>query len=327
MDEAARDVLLHPDQPHDIGVFDRMRDPYQVLGVARSAGEDELKKAYRKRAKELHPDRNRDDPKAQDRFAELNSAYEILGDATKRKQFDSGQIDAEGKPKFSGFEGMGAGRGGRSGGFEFNFGQGGGQPFGRGGADAGFDPADIFGSLFGEAARRNSRARPEAPKPAEHSFTIEIGLAEAATGATRRIRVPGGREVEITIPEGVADGKVMRLRGLGPVDPFSGEAGDVMMTVKLKPDPRFTIEGKDLRTRVAVPLATAVLGGPIHVPTLTGTVEMTIPPMTGTAKSFRLRGKGLKGDKGAAGDLFVAIDIEMPASDAELTALMKARAG
>lgn len=307
-----------------------MRDPYQVLGVARGASDAELKKAFRKRAKELHPDRNRDDPKAQDKFAELNTAYEILGDEAKRKQFDRGEIDAEGKPRFQGFEGMGAGRGGRSGGFEFNFGQGGGHPFGgRGGpgggsGDAGFDASDIFSSLFGEAGRR-ARGRPEPQKPPEQSFTLEVTLAQAATGGTRRVKLPGGREVEITIPEGVSDGKVMRLRGLGQADPFSGETGDVMMTIKIKPDPRFTIDGNDLRTRVAVPLAKAVLGGPLHVPTLTGAVEMNIPPLTGTARQFRLRGKGLKGEKGAVGDLFVAIDIEMPASDAELTALMKAR--
>ena len=114
-------------------------------------------------------------------------------------------------------------------------------------------------------------------------------------------------------------------RGLGQTDPFSGETGDVMMTIKVKPDSRFIVDGNDLRTRVAVPLAKAVLGGPLHVPTLTGAVEMNIPAMTGTARQFRLRGKGLKGEKGAVGDLFVAIDIEMPASDAELTALMKAR--
>lgn len=311
-----------------------MRDPYQVLGVARAAGEADIKKAYRKRAKELHPDRNRDDPKAQDRFSELNTAYEILGDEARRKQFDRGEIDAEGKPKFQGFEGMGAGmgagRGGRGGGFEFNFGHGAGfggaSPFGRGGPEPGFDPADIFGSLFGDAARR-SRARPEPHKPADQSFTIEVTLAEAANGATRRVKLPGGREVEITIPEGVSDGKVMRLRGLGQANPHGGEAGDVMMTIRVRPDPRFVVEGRDLRARVAVPLAVAVVGGPIHVPTLTGAVEMTIPPLTGTTKSFRLRGKGLKGEKGEVGDLFVAIDIEMPASDAELVALMKARAG
>ena len=307
-----------------------MRDPYQVLGVARGASDAEIKKAFRKRAKELHPDRNRDDPKAQDKFSELNAAYEIVGDEAKRKQFDRGEIDAEGKPRFQGFEGMGAGRGGRSGGFEFNFGQGGGNPFGaRGGpgggaGDAGFDASDIFSSLFGEGSRR-ARGKPEPQKPPEQSFTLDVTLAQAATGGTRRVKLPGGREVEITIPEGVSDGKVMRLRGLGQTDPFSGEAGDVMMTIKVKPDSRFTIDGNDLRTRVAVPLAKAVLGGPLHVPTLTGAVEMNIPPLTGTARQFRLRGKGLKGDKGAVGDLFVAIDIEMPASDAELTALMKAR--
>lgn len=305
-----------------------MRDPYQILGVARTASEAEIKKAYRRRAKDLHPDRNRDDPKAQDRFSELNGAYEIIGDEAKRKQFDAGQIDAEGKPKFQGFEGMGAGRGGRAGGFEFNFSQGGGgHPFGAGGAaGAGFDPADIFGSLFGDAARRQGRMRPEAQKPPEQSFTLEVTLAQAVAGATRRVRLPGGREVEVTIPEGVADGKVMRLRGLGQTDPVSGQAGDVLMTIKVKPDSRFTIDGNDLRTRVPVPLARAVLGGAVHVPTLTGAVEMKIPPLTGTAKSFRLRGKGLKGESGKVGDLFVAIDIEMPESDAELTALMKTRA-
>ena len=305
-----------------------MRDPYQILGVARTASEADIKKAYRRRAKDLHPDRNRDDPKAQDRFSELNGAYEIVGDETKRKQFDAGQIDAEGKPKFQGFEGMGAGRGGRAGGFEFNFGQGGGHPFGGGAGGsggAGFDPSDIFGSLFGDAARRTGKARPEAQKPPEQSFTLEVTLAQAVAGATRRVRLPGGREVEVTIPEGVADGKVMRLRGLGQPDPFSGQASDVMMTIKVRPDSRFTIEGNDLRTRVPVPLARAILGGAVHVPTLTGAVEMKIPPLTGTTKSFRLRGKGLKGENGAVGDLFVAIDIEMPESDAELTALMKTR--
>lgn len=304
-----------------------MRDPYQILGVAKTADEAEIKKAYRRRAKDLHPDRNQKDPKAQERFSELNTAYEILGDADKRKQFDRGEIDAEGKPRFTGFEGMGAGRGGaRQGGFDFHF-DGGGSPFGRGG-EAGFDPADIFGSLFGDAARRGGRSRASQPqKPPEQSFTLEVALAEAVNGGTRRVKLPGGREVEVTIPEGVADGKVMRLRGLGQTHPLTGETGDVLMTIKVRPDPRFSVDGLDLRTRVAVPLATAVLGGPIHVPTLGGAVEMKVPPMTGTARQFRLRGKGLPGEKkGVHGDLFVSIDIEMPAEDAELTALMKARA-
>ncbi|KRE14285.1 molecular chaperone DnaJ [Bosea sp. Root483D1] len=306
-----------------------MRDPYQVLGVAKSADEAEIKKAYRRRAKDLHPDRNQGDPKAQERFSELNTAYEVLGDADKRKQFDRGEIDAEGKPRFAGFEGMGAGRrGAHHGGFEFNF-DGGGASSGRSGADPGFDPADIFGSLFGDAARRGGRGRASQPqKPPEQSFTLEVNLAEAVNGGMRRVKLPGGREVEVTIPEGVADGKVMRLRGLGQTHPLTGETGDVLMTIKVRPDPRFTVDGSNLRARVAVPLATAVLGGPIHVPTLGGAVEMNVPPLTGTARQFRLRGKGLPGEKkGERGDLFVSIDIEMPAEDAELTALMKARAG
>ena len=171
-----------------------MRDPYQVLGVAKSADEAEIKKAYRRRAKDLHPDRNQGDPKAQEKFSELNTAYEVIGDADKRKQFDRGEIDAEGKPRFSGFEGMGAGRrGAQHGGFDFHF-DGGGP--GRGG-DAGFDPADIFGSLFGDAARRGGgRGRQSQPqKPPEQSFTLEVGLAEAVNGGTRRVKLPGGREV------------------------------------------------------------------------------------------------------------------------------------
>ncbi|MCV9940357.1 DnaJ domain-containing protein [Boseaceae bacterium BT-24-1] len=306
-----------------------MRDPYQVLGVAKSADEAEIKKAYRRRAKDLHPDRNQGDPKAQERFSELNTAYEVLGDTDRRKQFDRGEIDAEGKPRFSGFEGMGAGRrGAHHGGFEFNF-DGGGASSGRSGADPGFDPADIFGSLFGDAARRGGRGRASQPqKPPEQSFTLEVNLAEAVNGAMRRVKLPGGREVEVTIPEGVADGKIMRLRGLGQTHPLTGETGDVLMTIKVRPDPRFTVDGSNLRARVSVPLATAVLGGPIHVPTLGGAVEMNVPPLTGTARQFRLRGKGLPGEKkGERGDLFVSIDIEMPAEDAELTALMKARAG
>ncbi len=303
-----------------------MRDPYEVLGVSKTASAKEIKSAFRKLAKKHHPDQNPNDPKAKDRFSAANQAYEILGDEKSRAAFDRGEIDAEGKPRFHGFDGTGAGmggRGGRAGGFEFNFGQGG-SSFGRGG-DAGFDASDIFSSLFGEAGRR-ARGKAEPQKPPEQSFTLEVTLAQAASGASRRVKLPGGREVEITIPEGVSDGKVMRLRGLGQTDPFSGESGDVLMTIKVKSDPRFSVDGNDLRTRVAVPLARAVLGGPLHVPTLTGAVEMTIPPMTGTTKQFRLRGKGLKGEKGSVGDLFVAIDIEMPASDAELTALMKVRA-
>ena len=248
------------------------RDPYQTIGVSKTAGEAEIKKAYRKRAKELHPDRNINDPKAQERFSELNSAYEILGDATKRQQFDRGEIDADGKPRFRGFEGFG------------DSGSRGGSPFGRGGHNPGFDASDIFGDLFGDAMRRGGAAgragRGTPPKGEDVSATLQVTLAEAAAGATRQVRLQTGREVEITIPKGVADGKVMRLRGLGQTSSFGGEAGDVLLTVKIRPDERFTLNGLDISVRVRVPLSVAVLGGAIRVPTLGGEVEMQLPPMT-----------------------------------------------
>ena len=333
-----------------------MRDPYQILGVKRDAGEAEIKKAYRKLAKQYHPDRNADDPKAKERFAEASSAYEILGDAKKRAQFDRGEIDAEGKPRFTGFEGFGGGRGhqgaGARGGsnerhFEFNFGDAFGGRGARGGAGpgaGGFDPQDIFSHIFGQNTGfgpgegrpgEGPRARRSAPQAGEDiAATMEVSLAEAATGATRRVRIGseatgGAREVEVTIPAGVEDGKVMRLRGLGRQSPMGGPAGDVMLTIRVRPDSRFEIDGLNLKVRVPVPLETAVLGGPVRVPTLTGEAEMTLPPMTSGTRVFRLRGKGLgrqePGKEPVRGDLLLAIDITLPEADEDLVALMKAR--
>jgi DnaJ-class molecular chaperone len=301
------------------------RDPYQVLGLDRKANEADVKKAFRKLAKQHHPDRAGSDPadqaRAKERFAELNTAYEILGDEAKRGQFDRGEIDAEGKPRFQGFGGQGPG------GFDpraGGFGQGG---FGQGGfGGAGFDPADIFGSIFGDAARRNpqARARAQAMRGADIEATLQVTLAESAEGATKRLRLPGGREVDVTLPRGIADGKVMRLRGLGGAGAPGADAGDVMLTVKVSPDDRFEIRGHDLIARVPVALETAVLGGPVRVPTLTGQVELTLPAMTSSGKTFRLRGKGLPDGK-ANGDLLARIEILLPADDAELTALFAAR--
>ncbi|MCO4053770.1 MAG: J domain-containing protein [Bosea sp.] len=307
-----------------------MRDPYAVLGVAKSASEADIKKAYRRLAKQHHPDRNADDPKAKERFSELNSAYEIVGDATKRAQFDRGEIGADGKPRFQGFDGFGPGgpQGARRGGFEA-----GSDPFGRGG----FNPSDLFGDLFADAMRRGGSggmggagmggagggARSN-PKGDDVEAELSVTLADIANGATRRLKLPTGREVEVGMPKNVVDGKVIRLKGLGRPSPFSGQPGDLLLTVRIAPDPRFTLEGRDLRTRVAVPLADAVLGGLVRVPTLQGEVEMRLPPMTSSGKAFRLRGKGLPGDAGQ-GDLYAVMDIALPAEDEELTALMRRR--
>ncbi|RDI55060.1 DnaJ C-terminal domain-containing protein [Microvirga subterranea] len=297
-----------------------MRNPYDVLGVSRTADEAEIKKAFRKLAKAYHPDRNANDPKAKDKFAEVNSAYEILGDATKRGQFDRGEIDAEGKPRFQGFEGFGGGRGGGAQDFGFGFNAGG--PFGgrrsSRGAGAGADPGeDFFSQIFGEAfrsagegARQQSRARPRGQKGEDVNATLTVTLEEVAGEAKKRLRLPTGRDVDVVIPKGVSDGQVIRLRGLGAGAPGI-DPGDALLTIKIAPHDRFTPEGSNLRQRLPIEIEEAVLGGTIRVPTLTGAVEMNIPPMTNSGRTFRLRGKGLPGKTGP-GDLLVTVEIRLP---------------
>ncbi|MBZ6076227.1 DnaJ C-terminal domain-containing protein [Microvirga puerhi] len=292
-----------------------MRNPYDILGVSRTASEADIKKAFRKLAKTYHPDRNADDPKAKDKFAEVNSAYEILGDAQKRGQFDRGEIDAEGKPRFQGFEGFGArGGGGRAEDFGFNFSGGG--PFGgrrsSRSAEAG---DDIFSQFFGEAFRsaseggRRSRTQ-SAPKGEDVNATLTVTLEEVAREATKRLKLPTGRDVDVVIPKGVTDGQTIRLRGLGQGAP-GVDPGDALLTIKFIPHDRFTTEGSNLRIRVPVEIEEAVLGGTIRIPTLKGAVEMSIPPMTNSGRTFRLRGKGLP-SKAGPGDLLATVEIKLP---------------
>ncbi|GHE47926.1 molecular chaperone DnaJ [Camelimonas fluminis] len=300
-----------------------MRDPYQVLGVARDASEADVKKAFRKAAKTWHPDHNKD-PKAKERFAEINAAYEIVGDKEKRGQFDRGEIDAEGKPKFQGFEGFHPGAGGRSGfgggqgfeGFSFGFGQ-----------DGRVDPSDIFGDAFRDAMGGRARGRRAPPRGADIEAEIIISLRDAAEGGQKRLHLPSGSDVNMNIPAGIRDGKVMRLKGQGDPSPFGGEHGDALLTVRIAPDERFTLDGDTLRARLPVDLEDAVLGGKVRVPTLDGEVAMTIPPMTSSGRNLRLRGKGFPTGKGdARGDLIVTVDVRLPdEADPELTALMQKR--
>jgi DnaJ-class molecular chaperone len=303
-----------------------MRDPYDVLGVPRSAGEADVKKAFRRLAKVLHPDRNPDDPQARDRFAELNNAYEILGDAAKRKQFDAGEIDAEGKPRFAGFEGFrqgaGAGAGGARPGFEgFDFGFG--SAAGRGGrtGSAGIDPGELFGDFFGGGANRPRGGRAATGEDVRIEATI--ALADAAAGTLIRVALPEGREIEARIPAGIIDGKVVRLKGQARSPMPGTPAGDILITVRVRPDRRFTLDGKDLRLRLPVRLDEAVLGAKVRVPTLDGAVEVSVPPNTSTGRTLRLRGKGFPAADGA-GDLFVTMDIVLPSEpDDGLEALMR----
>lgn len=302
-----------------------MRDPYVVLGVQRGAGDAEIKKAFRRAAKLHHPDQNRDDPKAAQRFSELNSAYEILGDADKRAQFDRGEIDAEGKPKFRGFDGFGGGGGGNANAEDLfkHFRNMGG---GRAQQGAGFDPSDIFGRMFGETAdrARGQRQKPQPQPGADTNVTMTLTIEDIVAGTAKPVRLPTGRDLEVAIPKTVKDGQTMRLRGQGYSSPTGGPAGDAMLTIRVAPHAVYTPDGSDLRMRHGVSLAEAVLGGAITIPTPEGSVAMNLPAMTSGGRTLRLKGKGLPAANGR-GDLYVTIDVQLPSEDAELTALMRRR--
>ncbi|HUZ67113.1 MAG TPA: J domain-containing protein [Beijerinckiaceae bacterium] len=304
-----------------------MRDPYTVLGVAKGASADEVKKAFRKLAKRFHPDHNKTDPKAKEKFAEANQAYEIVGDGKKRAQFDRGEIDAEGKPRFEGFPGGQGGfrraPGGGQGGFEhFEFNVGGEAPFARAGG-AQFDAGDIFADLFSGGRSRGARQKPP-NRGMDVGAEATIGLRQALTGATVRVSLPTGRSLDVKIPAGIEDGKQIRLKGQGQPAIGGGQPGDAIVYVRVTPDPLFRVEGRDLRLNLPITLYEAVLGGKAPVVTLDGSVEVTIPPNAAN-KTLRLRGKGLPASQGvAAGDLLVTLRVALPEkSDPDLEALMR----
>jgi DnaJ-class molecular chaperone len=305
-----------------------MRDPYEVLGVQRSASAADIKGAFRKLAKKLHPDANKNDPKAAVRFAEINSAYEIVGDETKRKQFDRGEIDAEGKPRFQGFEGFSGGRGGHArDGFEaFTFRTGGGP---RGGAGfqglGGIDDLlkGMFGTGRGGAQQFEFEASPFAAQTLDISAALTVTLEEAAKGAEKHVRLPTGKELKVRIPAGVTSGQQIRLKGQGQEVP-GHRPGDALITVTVAPHRFFRVEGNDLRIDLPITLDEAVLGAKVRVPTLDGAVELTVPKNTSSGRTFRLKGKGIGKDKSAAGDLLVTVRIALPdGADAELEGLME----
>jgi DnaJ-class molecular chaperone len=304
-----------------------MRDPYEVLGVPRGASAAAIKSAYRKLAKKHHPDNNKNDPRSAARFSEINSANEIIGDEEKRKQFDRGEIDAEGKPRFQGFPG-GDPRARRGGGFETHtFRTGGAGPGGFGGG--GFE--DILNSMFAGAAARG--ARPGAGGGFEFdtggialdldvSVAMTVSLEESVKGAEKRVRLPTGKELNVRIPAGVVAGQQIRLKGQGETAQ-GHRPGDLLITVSIAPHPFFKVDGSDLRLDLPITLYEAVLGAKIRVPTLGGAVEFPIPKNTSSGRTFRLKGKGLP-KAGGTGDLFVTTKIILPdGNDAELEALMQ----
>ncbi len=310
-----------------------MRDPYDVLGVSKTADEAEIKRAYRKLAKKLHPDANASDPKAQNRFAELNTAHEILSDKEKRGQFDRGEIDAEGKPRapeFSGFGGGGPRRGpGGFSGFDgdtifesFSFGPEGARRTSSRGGGGGFE--DI-GDIFGFGRQRRSAGGGFAPQPgADMEITLPVSFEEATQGASKRVGLPNGKQIDIKIAPGTREGHRMRLKGQGEPSPMGGPAGDAYVTISYATHPVFERDGDDLRQSLDVPLADAVLGAKVRVPTLTGAVELAIPAWTSGGRTFRLRGKGLPNATGGHGDLLARVNVVLPAEkNAELEELMR----
>lgn len=299
-----------------------MRDPYEILGVARTATAKDIKSAFRKLAKKYHPDQNPNDPKAKDRFNAANQAYEILGDETKRAAFDRGEIDGEGKPRFQGFEGAaqgdpfagfrrGAGAGGRSSRFEFR----------AGGPDgAGFGAEDIFGDLFGSAfSRGGAGAAPRSGgRAADTAANLDITLEEAASGAHVSVAFPNGRKLAVKLPRYVEDGQTIRLKGQGE------NGGDALVKLRIKSHPRYRVEGRDLHLDLFVDLKDAVLGAKLPVETVKGRIAVTIPPWSGSDKVLRLKERGLPLKTAGDGDLYVHVRIMLPAEGRdELEALVR----
>jgi DnaJ-class molecular chaperone len=300
-----------------------MRDPYQVLGVGRDASAADIKKAFRKLAKKYHPDQSKE-AKAKEMFAEVNDAYEILGDEEKRKQFDRGEIGADGKPKFQGFGGFGTG-GARPGAGTSSFRW---STSDRGAAAGGFSMEDILGDIFGRGAGAAAgTARPRqgaAPRGADITAQAAVTLEQIARGEKARVELPTGRTLEFAIPPGSKPGKVIRLKGQGQPSPLGGPSGDALVTIDFVPHPLFRPDGANLRMDLPVSLDEAVLGGKIRVPTLDGGVSMTVPPGANSGRAFRLKGKGLPGADGKPGDILVTLRIVLPEKpDPELEELMK----
>ena len=281
-----------------------MRNPYEVLGVAATASADEIRSAYRKLAKKLHPDLNPGDKGAEEKFKEVAAAHDLVGDADKRKRFDAGEIDASGAERPPQ------------------------QPFYRSyatsdeahpytGSDGYADFADGDDALA-ELLRRSARARANRRGQDLH-YSLAISFADSIAGAETRLTLPDGGTLDVKIPPGLVDGQTMRLKGKGAPGAGQGGPGDALVEIEVRPDPRFTREGDDISLELPISLSEAVLGGAVRVPTPTGAVTMNVPKGSNTGTTLRLKGKGAPKRGGGAGDQLVRLKIVLPRPpDAEL---------
>ncbi len=266
-------------------------DPYVILGVPRSASDEDIRRAFRKLAKELHPDLNRSG--TDERFKKVSSAYEILGDPEKRRAFDRGEIDARGEPRRDGFRHYARGA--------------------RAGAGAGFDEfgfSDIFSDMFGgrAGARTGFSVRGH-----DVRYTLDVDFLEAVKGATKRVTLPGGGTLDLNVPAGVGDGQVLRLKGQGARGLGAGEPGDALVEIRVRPHPQFKRVDDDILIEVPITIDEAVLGAKVEVPTVTGRVQLSIPKGTSSGRVFRLKGKGINSaGKPAPGDQLVTVKIMLP---------------
>ena len=302
-----------------------MADPYATLGVARDANEKDIKSAYRKLAKELHPDRNKDNPKAAERFSDVTKAYDLLSDKDKRARFDRGEIDADGNPAMP----FGAGGFG-GGGFRSRPGAGA-QGFdprefeGMAGTE-GIDLGDLFEGLFGGrqagpggfgGGTRNSNRRPPPPrKGADVQYRLRVPFADAAALKPQRITLADGKTIDLKLPAGVEDGTQMRLKDKG--EPGPGGAGDGLVTIAIERHPFFRRDGDDVRLDLPVTLDEAVAGAKVRCPTVDGPVMLTIKPGTSGGTVMRLKGKGFSTKTGQRGDQLVTLEIDLPDDVSEL---------
>ncbi len=291
-----------------------LADPYATLGVARGATEADIKKAYRKLAKELHPDKNKDNPKATERFSQVTQAYDLLTDKDKRARFDRGEIDGDGNPTAPfGFGGGGGQQGGfRPGGGQFDFG-------GEGSGDLG----DIFEGLFGGGGARRGGGgfsggfggfgRRPAAKGANVAYKLAVSFEDAARLSPQRITLRDGKTIDLKLPAGVEDGTQMRLAGKGEEGP--GGLGDAIVTIEIQPHRFYERVGDDIRLDLPVSLSEAVLGGQIRVPTPDGAVMLTVPKGSSSGKVLRLKGRGFHKKGGGRGDLLVTLMVDLPVDD------------